>query len=122
MSEVTFVAVMVPYALLGVFAWRLEYHRGANAARNYVILTPISALAFMGIARMIWGFLPTFFVGLLVLVTIANASFARFCSQCGALYWRGSWFSDRRCSQCGGTTFVPLWTALKMRRAGGPAA
>lgn len=122
MSDATFLAVMVPCALLGIFAWRLESHRGANGARNYLILTPITALAFLGVIRLMTGSLPGFFVPLIVLVTLVNASLVRFCAQCGAMQGRRSLFSSPQCRQCGGTTFVSLWVALKMGRSRGPAA
>jgi hypothetical protein len=111
------------YPFLGIAAWHAIYQAAPQtAARHYVIWSPIINLAFLAIAWAIWGQLPLIFVLLVVGITLVNARFVRFCSACGAIQARRTWWSAPVCRRCKGSQFISLRDALKRDKVQGPAA
>ena len=111
MSREVLTAVVI-YGLFGLVIWRALYGVDAAAAKRYLVLIPLQMAAFLVVVRVMWGVLPLFLILLVAVLMVVNGLAARFCSQCGALRRRGM-LSTRECRRCGGTTFVPLWTALR---------
>jgi hypothetical protein len=111
------------YPFLSIAAWHAIYQAAPqNAARHYVIWFPIINVAFLGVAWAIWGELPLIFAVFVVAITFVNARLVRFCSACGAIQTRGTWWSTPVCRRCKRSEFISLWTALKRENVQGPAA
>jgi len=117
MSSSTILA-FAAYGVFGLVYWVAVYQStNGSSARRYAVLTPLQAIAFLGMVRVLWGVLPVFMVVLVSGVTLFNAFQVRFCARCGAICKRrGLLSTEDGCHQCNGTEFVRLGTAIELAK------